>query len=79
MIHVQKKKRMISKKVTVYRFENMFDRVGARGSLGGGELGSESLHSHTKIAWRAANYCHSTLEGDIRITQKHSPARLSSH
>jgi len=51
----------------------VFDRVGARGSLGGGELGSEKLNLHTEIAWRAAHYSHSMPERDLRITKGHPP------
>jgi len=60
--------------VTVYRFENVLDRVRARGALGGGELGSERLNLRTDIARRAAHYSHSMPERDLCITKGHPSA-----
>jgi hypothetical protein len=47
--------------------------MGARGSLGGDELDSVSLHSHAPARWRAADYhCH-MQERRTSILQQNNP------
>ncbi len=53
--------------------------MGARGSLGRGELDSVRLDLQTHMGWRADNCNHFMPEGDLPLIKGRQTARLSGN